>query len=92
MAAESGWNDTALQGAFYRGFQNQLKDELATRDNTASLDLLTCTSICLDNRLSECRRERGPWPRNIIVRAQTSSECPARPSPPNTDPEPMQMG
>lgn len=55
IAAESGWNDIALQGVFYRGLHDQLKDELATRNDIASLDQLISNSIRLDNRLRERR-------------------------------------
>lgn len=82
LAAESGWKDTALQEAFYRGLQDQLKDELATCDDSASLDLFICTSIRLDNHLRERRRERRPRPSNFSSQAQTFSESTARLPPP----------
>lgn len=31
LAGESSWNDVAIQGAFYRGLFNSMKDELDTR-------------------------------------------------------------
>lgn len=37
LAAESGWDDTALQGFFLRGLAERVKDELAARDGTESL-------------------------------------------------------
>lgn len=36
MAADSGWNDKALQGLFLSGLSEQLKDELAARDDSDS--------------------------------------------------------
>lgn len=59
LAAESGWNDAALQETFYRGLNEEVKDELATRDDTADLDALISLSIRLDNRIRERRRERS---------------------------------
>lgn len=58
LAAESGWDEKALQGAFLRGLREELKDELAARDETSSLEELISLAIRLDNRLSERRRER----------------------------------
>ena len=59
LAAEAGWNDEALKGAFLHGLCEQLKDELAVRDETNSLDALIDLSIRLDNRMRERRREKN---------------------------------
>lgn len=59
LAAEAGWNDEALRGVFLHGLCEQLKDELAVRDETNSLDALINLSIRLDNRMRERRRERS---------------------------------
>ena len=59
LAAESGWNNEALQGAFQRALNEDIKDELASRDESRDLDELISCSIRLDNRLRERRRERG---------------------------------
>ncbi|KAF7640739.1 hypothetical protein LDENG_00018860, partial [Lucifuga dentata] len=56
LAAESGWNEEALQGAYLQGLTEKIKDELAARDDTNSLDSLISLSIRLDNRLRERRR------------------------------------
>lgn len=37
-AAESSWNDTALQGVFLRGLSDQVKDELAIKEKSESLN------------------------------------------------------
>lgn len=50
LAAVSGWNDDFLQG-----LADYIKDELAARD---LLDDLYVLAIQIDNRLSECHRER----------------------------------
>ena len=55
---ESGWDDTALRSVFLRGLSDQLRDELAIRDETCSLEDLIALAIQLDNRLRERRRER----------------------------------
>lgn len=59
LAAEAGWNDTALQGVFQTGLTDSVKDELAVRDESANLDELVSLAIRLDNRLRERRRERA---------------------------------
>ncbi|XP_035258090.1 uncharacterized protein LOC118219206 [Anguilla anguilla] len=52
IAAESGWNDTALQGVFRDGLSEALKDELAAGDDPDNLDaLIALLAIKLDNRL-----------------------------------------
>lgn len=37
LVAESGWHEIALQGAFIPGLSEEIKDELAARDETDSL-------------------------------------------------------
>uniref|UniRef100_A0A8C6U8R8 Retrotransposon gag domain-containing protein n=1 Tax=Neogobius melanostomus TaxID=47308 RepID=A0A8C6U8R8_9GOBI len=59
LAAESGWDDAALQGVFMRGLAENIKDELAARDETESLEELISLAIRLDNRLRERRREKA---------------------------------
>ncbi len=106
LAAGSGWNDAALRGVFFKGLSEQLKDELAVRDETASLDSLISLAVRLDNRLRERRRERSfqpPAPRSSSLPAvqpliSQPSESPATRQPlptlsrPSPDPEPMQLG
>ena len=59
LAAESGWDDAALQSVFLRGLADNVKDELAARDETRSFDELISLATRLDNRLRESRRERA---------------------------------
>ena len=59
LAAESGWNDEALQGAFHKALNDDIKDEIASRDDSNNLDELIRSSIRLDNRLRERKRERA---------------------------------
>uniref|UniRef100_A0A3P9LPJ3 CCHC-type domain-containing protein n=1 Tax=Oryzias latipes TaxID=8090 RepID=A0A3P9LPJ3_ORYLA len=59
LAAECGWDEKALTGIFYRGLREDIKDELAARDETSSLEELISLSTRLDNRLRERRRERA---------------------------------
>lgn len=56
IAEDSGWNDEALQGIFVGGLSELLKDELVSRDDPASLDVLVSQAIKVDNRLHERRR------------------------------------
>lgn len=38
LAEESGWNDSALKGAFYHALNERVKDDLAGKDRPESLD------------------------------------------------------
>ena len=38
LAAECGWDQAALQGVFLKGLSEEIQDELATRDETTSLE------------------------------------------------------
>lgn len=58
LAAESGWDDSALQAVFQKGLACEIKDELALREESPSLNQLIELSIRLDNRLRERSRER----------------------------------
>ena len=89
LAAESGWDEKALQGAFLRGLREELKDELAARDETSSLEELISLAIRLDNRLRERRRERVG--RQSSPTPFSRSRFPRRPAPsapPHPPPEP----
>uniref|UniRef100_A0A3Q2YIA6 Retrotransposon gag domain-containing protein n=1 Tax=Hippocampus comes TaxID=109280 RepID=A0A3Q2YIA6_HIPCM len=55
-AAESGWNDQSLRRTFRDGLSDAIKDQLATREEPASLDELIDLSIRIDGRLRERRR------------------------------------
>ena len=59
LAAESGWNDEAPQGAFRNALTEILKDELVSREEPNGHDKLISLTILIDNRLCERRRERG---------------------------------
>lgn len=92
LVAESGWKDDVLQGVFYQGLWDQLKDELATREDSASLDQLIHISIRLDNHLRERRRERASQPSDITSQSLPTNDSPTSPSPSDSGPEPLQLG
>jgi len=50
-AAASGWNECALKSAYFKALNDNIKDELATVDEPASLEDLIRLTIRLDNRL-----------------------------------------
>ena len=50
-AAASGWNECALKSAYFKALNDNIKDELATLDEPASLEDLIRLTIRLDNRL-----------------------------------------
>ncbi|XP_057683966.1 retrotransposon-derived protein PEG10 [Corythoichthys intestinalis] len=102
LAAESRFNDAALQEIFTGALNESLKDELATRDEPDSLDSLIRLSIQIDNRQRERRRQRKEQPGAPRTRfaalpsppplpVQVTDAAPATP-PPADQPEPMQLG
>ena len=89
LAIESRWDERALQGVLLRGLREELKDELAARDETTSLDDLISLAIRLDNWLRERRRERADreshtppvrWTISSHHRDLTDSPLPPSPS------------
>ncbi|KAK1789904.1 hypothetical protein P4O66_002235 [Electrophorus voltai] len=60
VAAESGWNPTALMAAFHQGLSKDLKHELVHRDTPASLDSLIDLVLHIDNHVRQRHRTRGP--------------------------------
>ena len=99
VAAESGWGDLELKGIFTRGLSEQLKDELATRDEPPSLEELIALAIRVDNRLRERRREKKNHslvPRIDSPSSVAVSGSPLQPSvfpdPAPSAGEPMQIG
>lgn len=102
LAAESEWDEVALRGVFIKGLSEELKDELALRDEPGSLEGLRALAIRIDNRLRERARERTSRPRRVSIPSVTPSTV-ASPSVspfPNREPttpsgdleEPMQLG
>lgn len=101
LAADSQWNEPALQAVFSKGLSDQIKDELAARDEPSDLHSLVSLAIKLDNRFRERQRERSSRFSVPAVNSR-SSPLPARP-PQSTGPgsqpparaaeeEPMQLG
>lgn len=72
LAVESGWNKVAIQGDFVRGLSEEIKDALAARDETDSLEALMSLSVCLDNHLRERRREKA----GHLKMFSPNSQCP----------------
>ncbi|KAK1801581.1 hypothetical protein P4O66_004540 [Electrophorus voltai] len=60
VAAESGWNPTALMVTFHQGLSEELKDELVHRDTSASLNNLINLVLPIENRVRQRRRIQGP--------------------------------
>lgn len=101
FAAESSCNDEAHHGAFLNALSDNLKDEMASRDLSCSLNDLINLAIRVDNRLCEHRRERAgkvsPFQRSFTSTSTTfySAAIPAPPLAPHqsfAEPEPMQLG
>lgn len=105
LAAEAGWNDEALMSVFANGLNDQLKDELAIKDEYSDLDALISAAIRLDNRMRERRRDHSRH--QAFSRLSTSSHSRGSSSTPSnlssvqssqgtrphtSDEEPMQLG
>lgn len=58
QAAESDWDEAALCDTFINGLNEQIQDELATRDLPPSLQVVVTLATRLGNRLRERQRER----------------------------------
>uniref|UniRef100_A0A3B5PZQ8 CCHC-type domain-containing protein n=1 Tax=Xiphophorus maculatus TaxID=8083 RepID=A0A3B5PZQ8_XIPMA len=92
-AAASGWNPSALKSAYFHALSEQIKDELATLDEPATLDEFINLTIRLDNRIRSRERERRR--RDPPIRTFSSVRLSnATPTPQNNlpEPEPMQVG
>lgn len=94
IAADSGWNDKALREIFIKGLNEQLKDELAIKEEEHNLNSLISLVIRLDNRLRERRRERTsrPKPPPPVFRTPPVLVDPQPISLPSSSEEPMQLG
>lgn len=103
LAAEAGWDENALMTVFINGLSEQMKDELAVKDDFKDLDSLISAAIKLDNRMRERRRDRSrqqpgvraPVPMSSRVSSNTplplvSVQPPLAPQPVASD-EPMQL-
>lgn len=63
----NGWNEEALQCAFLRSLNKQVKDELGLKDESDSLDTLVSLAIRLDNCMREKRRQRASHSHASVV-------------------------
>ena len=101
-AADVDWTDQALQAAFRRGLNEQLKDELLSRDEPPNLNSLVSLANRIDSRIRARRRERNTPSRPVT---RFTSFPPVHPSSPPVPPvaqgpnnsainipEPMQLG
>lgn len=91
LAAETDWNDSSLQEAFYTGLNESLKDQLALGEEPSSLEQEIAVAMKRDNRMRERRRERRVRSFNPPPVAKTPTYT-APVSAPAADPEPMQLG
>ncbi len=82
LASECGWDRAALQGLFLKGLSEEIKDELAARDETMSLEELIQLATRLDNRLRERRREKAERQRaSFFSPAASPHQQPSRSQP-----------
>ena len=86
-----------MRGAFTRGLNEQIRDELASRDKPADLSSLVSLAIRIDGRLRQRRQRAGRSQQPPASRALTSpfttAATPATSSPVAApEEEPMQLG
>lgn len=98
-AAEANWPDHALRGVFRRALNDELKDQLASRDEPKSFEDLVSLSLRIDNRLREREAEknqkhRKPAPRTFSLPPPSRPVSTSAPVSVETDaaPEPMLIG
>lgn len=100
-SADAKWNEEALRGVFVKGLSEQMKDELATRDEPADLCSLVSLAIRIDNRLRERRVERAGRSQpssasrslsSTLMRAQPPVSSSVRATVSPLEEEPMQLG
>lgn len=51
--AEAGWSDDTLQGVYLHSLNDEMKDQLASRDAPSSFEELVSLTLRIDNRLQE---------------------------------------
>ena len=92
LAAESGWNETALVTTFLHGLSDSLKDCLAATESPKDLESIISQAIRLDNCLRERRRDQtsGQQP-SFQSRPTPTTPLWNQPAPMDTT-EPMQIG
>lgn len=82
LAAECGWNSEAQWDMFFHGLADHIQDEIYALELPKTLDALISLAIRVDNRL----QRRG------MHREFRSQTCFPEASPPDPEPEPMQVG
>lgn len=60
LAADSGWNESALIDAFLHGLASKIKDQLISLDNPDDLDGVIALSNKIAQRLQDRERDRDP--------------------------------
>ena len=105
LAAECGWDQVALQGLFLKGLSEEIKEELAARDESTSLEEHIKLATRQDNRLMEKQRGKAEGQRSrfsspacsphqqLLTSLRASSSRPEEAAPPPVNAEdPMQLG
>jgi len=93
LAADAGWDDSALRGTFLNGLSESLQDAIAARDEPADFKTLVSLAIRLDNRL-QGRCSQRVIPRPSLTTSHAALPSTTIPAPPSTillDGEPMQL-
>ena len=100
LAAESGWNTTALYDVFLKGLAAPIQDLLVPLDLPSDLDSLIALAIRTDNRVCQLQQQRSSQSAERSTRTQApcwrdprqSLPEQRRLSPMEGEGEPMQLG
>lgn len=100
LAAESGWNESALYDVFLKGLSMPVQERLVHLDLPPDLDSLISLTIRTDNRMQELKHQRedqrtsgGPQCRWVPVGRPAQCRDQEKPGPSTIEEtEPMQLG
>ena len=92
LAAESGWNETALITTFVSGLSDSLKYFLAATECPNDLESIISQAVRLDNRLQERRWEQASGQRPSFQSRPTPTTLLWNQPTPTETTEPLQIG
>ena len=72
QAPYTGWNSTALAGAFYRGLPDRIKNRFQYIQRPQDFDLLKDIALDFDQRYWECQEELGHKPVKDSAKPKTN--------------------
>jgi hypothetical protein len=93
-AARTKWNEEALKYQFIKGLNNDIKDELSTRDLPEDLPSYISKVILLDNQMRDRKLQRGTYHHyhHYHRDRNDSSSFEKKSAPESRGPTPMEIG